>query len=329
MAYYSLAMLTLAVILAERDPVYDDMVVKFTEQSMLIMEALENSGCYDPDDGFFYDRLTDATGNQRPRSGFRRWSESFPRCQPSPFRREPSSGWSTCGSASPGAWSTEAGARSWTGGSAAPATIRRLLLSVVPPDRLARILTTLFDEQAFLSPYGLRSVSKRHTDALPGAQPARRDHRLRARGVPDRHVRRQLELARARLVPGQLPGHPRPAAVRPVPRRGASPSSIRPGRDEQSPSATSPAIWRDRLVSIWLPGPDGRRPVYGGVDQLQTDPAWRNNLLFYEYFHGDNGAGLGAMHQTGWTALVADLLLDPPGRSHRQLFHDPPLRDQR
>ena len=59
----------------------------------------------------------------------------------------------------------------------------------------------------------------------------------------------------------------------------------------------------------------GRRrppPVYGGTERLQTDPAWKDNLLFFEYFHGDNGAGLGAMHQTGWTALVADLILDPP-----------------
>ena len=67
--------------------------------------------------------------------------------------------------------------------------------------------------------------------------------------------------------------------------------------------------------SIWLPGADGRRPVYGGTERLQTDPAWKDNLLFNEYFHGDNGAGLGATHQTGWTALVADLILDPPGSS--------------
>ncbi len=52
--------------------------------------------------------------------------------------------------------------------------------------------------------------------------------------------------------------------------------------------------------------------MYGGTERLQTDPAWKDNLLFFEYFHGDNGAGLGAMHQTGWTALVADLILDPP-----------------
>ena len=68
----------------------------------------------------------------------------------------------------------------------------------------------------------------------------------------------------------------------------------------------------DRIVAIWLPDADGRRPVYGGTERLQTDPAWKDNLLFNEYFHGDNGAGLGATHQTGWTALVADLILDPP-----------------
>ena len=56
----------------------------------------------------------------------------------------------------------------------------------------------------------------------------------------------------------------------------------------------------------------------------RTIPAWKDNLLFYEYFHGDNGAGLGAMHQTGWTALVADLLLDPPRHSYRMVFQDNP-----
>lgn len=67
----------------------------------------------------------------------------------------------------------------------------------------------------------------------------------------------------------------------------------------------------DRCVSIFERAPDGRRPVFGGTTRFQEDPVW-DNLLFYEYFHGDNGAGLGASHQTGWTALVVDLLLDPP-----------------
>ncbi len=64
-----------------------------------------------------------------------------------------------------------------------------------------------------------------------------------------------------------------------------------------------------RLISIFLPGEDGRRPVFGGVERFQTDPAWRDDLLFFEYFNGDDGAGLGASHQTGWTGLVANLII--------------------
>jgi hypothetical protein len=63
-----------------------------------------------------------------------------------------------------------------------------------------------------------------------------------------------------------------------------------------------------RLTRIFLRGPDGRRPVHGGAEKFQTDPHWRDLILFYEYFHGDNGAGIGASHQTGWTGLVAKLL---------------------
>jgi len=63
-----------------------------------------------------------------------------------------------------------------------------------------------------------------------------------------------------------------------------------------------------RLASIFLRGKDGRRPVYGGESKLQEDPHWRDYLQFYEYFHGDNGAGLGASHQTGWTGVIARLM---------------------
>ena len=63
-----------------------------------------------------------------------------------------------------------------------------------------------------------------------------------------------------------------------------------------------------RLASIFVRGKDGNRPVYGGTRKFQDDPYWKDYILFYEYFHGDNGAGLGASHQTGWTGLVARLL---------------------
>jgi hypothetical protein len=64
----------------------------------------------------------------------------------------------------------------------------------------------------------------------------------------------------------------------------------------------------DRLTRIFLRGPDGRRPLFGGTEKFQSDPHWRDHILFYEYFHGDNGAGIGASHQTGWTGLVAKLI---------------------
>jgi hypothetical protein len=65
---------------------------------------------------------------------------------------------------------------------------------------------------------------------------------------------------------------------------------------------------QDRLISLFTRGPDGQRPCFGGTGVLQQDPAWRDNLVFNEYFHGDNGAGLGASHQTGWTGVIADII---------------------
>ena len=87
------------------------------------------------------------------------------------------------------------------------------------------------------------------------------------------------------------------------------------GSGRQLPLLAIVADLRERLVSIFTVGPDGRRPCFGGVERLQNDPAWRDNLVFSEYFQGDNGAGLGAAHQTGWTGLVAD----PIRRRHGQV----------
>jgi hypothetical protein len=70
---------------------------------------------------------------------------------------------------------------------------------------------------------------------------------------------------------------------------------------------------RQRLTGLFTVGPDGRRPCFGQVDRLQHDPRWSDNITFNEYFHGDDGAGLGATHQTGWTGLVADLIRGRPG----------------
>jgi hypothetical protein len=179
----------------------------------------------------------------------------------------------------------------------------------------------LFDENAFLSPHGLRSISKRHSTpyqvpGMPGStidyEPAESHTAMYGgnsnwRGpvwFPINYV-----IIRALLQYDQFFG-PEFAIEYPT------------GSGQYMALRDIAGDLAERLVSIWLPGPDGRRPVYGGVELLQSDPAWKNNLLFYEYFHGDNGAGLGAMHQTGWTAVVADLLLDPPHHTQRLVFLD-------
>jgi hypothetical protein len=321
MGYYSIAMLALAAILAERDPVYDDMVVKFLEQLVLVMDALEGSGCYDPNDGFFYDLLTDAFGTREPikvqtlvgvipalpaMTLPTRNTERVQRLQKRFARRMEAHNrkildWRIRG----------------TGNS------RHGLVSIVPPDQLRRIFTTLFDEDAFLSPHGLRAISKRHSSpyqvpGMPGAtieyEPAESHTAMYGgnsnwRGpvwFPINYL-----VIRALLQYDHFFGS---EFMIEYPTGSGRQLTLRDIAGDLS----------DRLISIWLPDSDGRRPVYGGIELLQTDPAWKDNLLFYEYFHGDNGAGLGAMHQTGWTALVADLLIDPPRRTHRMIFYDDP-----
>ena len=161
MAYYSLAMLVLARTLAERNNVYDDMVVKFLEQFVVISEALESSGLLHPEDGFFYDRLIDAHGNataiqvqslvgvlpglpaasvpiaesERIRALRKRFARTLDRMSRDDGREWPIAG---------------------------EGEARRLLVSMITPAQLQGVVATLFDEDAFLSPYGLRSLSKRH-----------------------------------------------------------------------------------------------------------------------------------------------------------------------
>ena len=277
-------------------------------------------GCYDPEDGFFYDRLIDAAGNGSPvqgadpgrgdpgaagRRGARTGTERLAGCGSAFARRLEH---------------PRAATRCWTGRSAATGDgPRRLLLSVVPRTRLAASWLSCSTRTAFLSPHGLRvGVQAAHRPRTPFPDCPTRSIEYEPAESTHRDVRRELELARPGLDADQLPRDPGAAAVRPVPRRRTSPWSTRPAPAASTPLREVAGDLADRLVGIWLPDAGRAAP---GLRRLsassQTDPAWRDNLLFHEYFHGDNGAGLGAMHQTGWTALVVDLLLDPPARARR------------
>ena len=192
---------------------------------------------------------------------------------------------------------------------------RTVLLSVINPDELRRTFEEFFDESAFLSPHGLRSVSKRYENnpyTLPGIEGAWIDYQPAEavtsmfggnsnwRGpiwMPLNYLAvRQFVIYQRYFGDGFKLEYPT-------------------GSGQQKTFGEIAQDISDRLVSIWLPDADGRRPVYGDTEKLWKSPAWKDNMTFNEYFHGDNGAGLGATHQTGWTGLVADLILDPPGRA--------------
>jgi hypothetical protein len=316
MAYYSLMMLLIALMLAEENEVYLDMVVKFLEQFVLVARALGRQGLYDAEDAFFYDRLVYPSGEAisvkvqtisglipvLPAVGLPPKAVDVAAKLGKRFERL-RQGWEETGGSLVGRVRQE------------PGKGRSVLASVIPPEELRKTLREFFDEEAFLSPYGLRAVSKRYEDnpyTLPGVagawidyQPAESTTSMFGgnsnwRGpiwMPVNYLAiRQFVLYQRFFGNGFKLEYPT-------------------GSGQKRTFGEIAQDLADRLVAIWLPGSDGRRPLYGDTKKLQEDPAWKDNLFFNEYFHGDNGAGLGAAHQTGWTALVVDLILDPPGRS--------------
>jgi hypothetical protein len=184
----------------------------------------------------------------------------------------------------------------------------RRLLSVLDETKLRRILAKMLDENEFLSPYGIRSLSRFHADHPYVMSAGGQEYRV--------------SYLPAESDTGMFGGNsnwrgPIWMPVNALIIRALLQSYAYYG-DEftvECPTGSgkqmnlflvAEEIGR-RLASIFLKGEDGRRPVYGGTQKFQEDPHWRDYLLFYEYFHGDNGAGLGASHQTGWTGVIARL----------------------
>ena len=313
MAYYALSMLFIALKLVEENEIYWDMVIKFLEQFVLVARSLDEQGLYEPDDGFFYDRLVYPSGESTAVK-VKTISGLIPVLPAVPLSARVVGAAEKLGkrfSRLRDAWA-ESAEPSRTGRARSAPSGDGVLLSVIDPDDLRKTLAEFFDEKAFLSPHGLRAVSKRYQgnpyslEGVPGAwidyEPAESTTSMFGgnsnwRGpvwMPLNYLAiRQFVIYHEFFGDEFKVEYPT-----------GSGTELSFGEIAQDLA--------DRLVSIWLPGPDGRRPLYGGTERLQTDPAWKDNLFFNEYFHGDNGAGLGAEHQTGWTALVADLILDPP-----------------
>jgi len=190
-----------------------------------------------------------------------------------------------------------------------PGQFGRRLFSVVSPDRLRRILQRMLDEDAFLSPYGVRSVSREHLE---------RPYSLDVGGM-QYSVRYEAAESSTGLFGGNI--NWRGPIWFPVNYLlieslqkfhhylGDSFTVEYPARSGKQ--ATLAEVTTDlsrRLSRIFLRDGSGRRPVFGGHPTLNEDPHFRDLIPFHEYFHGDDGSGVGATHQTGWTALVAKLL---------------------
>jgi hypothetical protein len=185
----------------------------------------------------------------------------------------------------------------------------RGIMALLSPERLRRILSRMLDENEFLSPYGIRALSKFHE---------KNPYIFR---LNDEEYR--VDYLPAESNNGMFGGNsnwrgPVWMPVNTMILRALLNFYAYYGDNfkVECPTGSGKLMnlfevsreISDRLARIFLRNEQGRRPVYGGTEKFQTDPYWRDHILFYEYFHGDNGAGLGASHQTGWTGLVAKSL---------------------
>ncbi|MBV8995670.1 MAG: glucosidase [Pseudonocardiales bacterium] len=311
MAMYCLNLLEMALVLAQHDRTYEDLATKFFEHFALIAAAAHD-GLWDPTEGFFYDVLSAADGRRIPLR-VRSLVGLLPLCATT-----------TLGAAILQRLPDFAGRVRWflinlpqytgvVGQTHVRDGAEDRLLSMVGPEQLRRILAPMLSEQEFLSPHGLRSVSRRHRDA-----PFVLD-------LPELHA--SVDYEPAESTSGLFGGNSNWRGPIWFPINYLLIEAIRrfaqfvgddfvvehpTGSGVKRTLAEVAADLNDRLISTFRNDPTGRRPVFGGYELFQTDPHWHDQLWFHEYFHGDTGAGLGASHQTGWTGLVAACLLHLP-----------------
>ncbi len=321
MAMYALNMLEMSLVLAIHDRAhgqdakagggsYEDIATKFFEHFAYIAAAAYQQGLWDDEESFFYDQLRLSDGSTLPlrlRSVVGLLPMVATTILPAAtLNRLPELNarlrWFLTNRPE---YSDVVGARRLS-----ESGQQQRLLSVVGPDQLIRILTRMLDEEEFLSPYGLRSLSREHL-AEPFAVTLG-DEQFRVGYEPAESATALFGGNSNWRGPVWMPvNFLLIGAVRTFARFFGEHLLVEyPTRSGVKHSLTEIADdLSRRLVSLFLPDAAGRRPIFGACELFQTHPDWRDLLVFPEYFHGDNGAGLGAWHQTGWTALVVDLIL--------------------
>jgi hypothetical protein len=313
MAFFSQCMLQIALELAADDPAYEQMALKFVQHSFWIAAAMARIGdghdeMWDEEDGFFYDvlRLPDGTATRLKVCSL---VGLLPLCATTVI-------WSDQPGRFPHLFQ---GAQRFlerypellahiTAPDASGLHGRRLL-AIMDRDKTRRVLTRMLDESLFLSPHGVRSISRDHAEHpfvfhangqeyRVEYQPAESTSGLFGgnsnwRGPVWFPV--NLLIVRALLTLDAYYGE---TFTIECPTGSGKMMTLFEVANEIS----------NRLIAAFRRGADGRRPVFGACEKFQSDPHWRDLILFYEYFHGDNGAGIGASHQTGWTGTVANLI---------------------
>jgi len=305
-------MLEIAAELALTDPDYAEMLPKFVEHYLWIASAMthlgQDTGMWDEEDGFFYDVLRLPDGRAQ-RLKVRSMVGLLPLCAATVFHGKAMAMYPELGERFRRFLEPRPEVRAAIHDPGKPGLADRRLASILDEAKLRRVLAIMLDENEFLSPFGIRSLSRYHAD-----------HPYVFR-VGDQEFR--VSYLPAESDTGMFGGNsnwrgPIWMPVNALIVRALMHYYTYFG-DEftiECPTGSgrrmtlyqvAEEITR-RLASIFLRGKDGRRPVYGGTEKFQNDPHWRDCVLFYEYFHGDNGAGLGASHQTGWTGIVARLM---------------------
>jgi hypothetical protein len=312
-ALYCQNMVEIAFELAAHDPIYEDLAASYAGNLLLIARAMNGigpDGMWDEEDGFYYDvlRLPDGSATRlkvRSMVGLLplcattvvdpRQRERTPKLTALMFeymRRMPELR-ESMHATGPGQFGVA----------------ERGIMALVNESRLRRILSRMLDEHEFLSPYGIRALSRYH---------AEHPYVFSVQGQEYR-----VNYLPAESDTGMFGGNsnwrgPIWMPVNMLLIRALLSYYLYYGDNFKIECPTGSGNWMNlfevareianRLTRIFLRDEAGRRAVFGGAEKFQNDPYWRDHLLFYEYFHGDNGAGIGASHQTGWTGLVAPLI---------------------
>ena len=312
MALFCQNMLEIAAELTWHKPGYADMVVKFAEHFMWIATALIHAGSevgmWDEEDGFFYDVLKLPDGRSE-RLKVRSMVGLLPLCAVTVYEGALLEQYPEVRARMRKFLEARGDLRTFIHDPVTIGHAGRRIASVLDEGKLRRVLATMLDEREFLGPYGIRALSRHHAEhpyvMHVGGQeyrvsylPAESDTGMFGgnsnwRGPIWMPV--NALIVRALLQYYMFYGD---AFTIECPTGSGRHMTLYQVAEELA----------RRLARIFLRDKDGRRPVYGGGRTFQDDPHWRDLILFYEYFHGDNGAGLGASHQTGWTGVIARLM---------------------